>query len=84
MSELSLPDTDATRSRNAAACAADGLRFAAAPAFALMALLTGPYGSEPNVLCVAAQGASSFSGMFVMYMLMSAFHSAPWLRLFSR
>jgi hypothetical protein len=32
----------------------------------------------------AAQDAPPFSGMVWMYMLMSAFHSAPWLRLITR
>ena len=32
----------------------------------------------------AAQDASPLSGMVWMYMLMSAFHAAPWLRLITR
>jgi len=50
--------------------AADWLCLAAAPTFALMALLT-------------AQGASPLGGMVPMYVLMSAVHSAPWLKLIS-
>ena len=58
------------------------LGLAAAPAFALMALLTGALGGgAPDVLCSAAHDASSLSGMVPMYLLMSAFHSAPWLKL---
>ena len=64
---------------------ADWLSLAAAPTFAIMALLTGVSGGGPmDALCVAAQDASSLSGMVPMYVLMSAFHLAPWLRLFSR
>ena len=68
---------------NAAALgAADWLCLAAAPTFAIMALLTGaPGGGPPDMLCSAAQDASPLSGMVPMYLLMSAFHSAPWLKL---
>ena len=70
---------------NAAALgAADWLCLAAAPTFAIMALLTGaPGGGPPDMLCSAAQDASPLSGMVPMYVLMSAFHSAPWLKLIS-
>jgi hypothetical protein len=70
---------------NAAALgAADWLCLAAAPTFALMALLTGVLGGGPaDMLCSAAQGASPLTGMVPMYLLMSAFHSAPWLKLIS-
>ena len=62
--------------------AAGWLRLAAAPTFAIMALLTGVLGGgPPDVLCSAAQNASPLSGMGPMYLLMSAFHLAPWLRL---
>jgi hypothetical protein len=68
----------------AAVGAADWLCLAAAPTFAIMALLTGVLGgSPPDMLCSAAQGASPLSGMAPMYLLMSAFHSAPWLKLAS-
>jgi uncharacterized RDD family membrane protein YckC len=60
------------------------LRFAAAPAFAIMALLTVVLDSGvPNVLCSAA-GRFGLSGMAPMYLLMAVFHSAPWLNLISR
>ena len=55
------------------------LSLAAAPTFASMAVLTGLLGSA-DVLCSAAR-ASPMSGMVLMYLLMSAFHLAPWLRL---
>ena len=64
--------------------AAECLSFAAAPTFAIMALLTIVLGSSaPDILCSADQHASLLTGMVPMYLLMSAFHSAPWLRLIS-
>ncbi|MFY9957318.1 hypothetical protein [Bradyrhizobium sp.] len=60
------------------------LCLAAAPTFAIMALLTNVLGSgQPDMLCSAAHGVSSLSGMVPMYLLMSAFHVPPWLRLIS-
>jgi hypothetical protein len=60
------------------------LGLAAAPTFAIMALLTGVLGGgAPDVLCSAAHDASPLSGMVPMYLLMTAFHSAPWLKLIS-
>ena len=63
--------------------AADWLSLAAAPTFAVMALLT-LAGGAPDMLCSAAPDASLLTGMVPMYLLMSAFHSAPWLKLVSR
>jgi hypothetical protein len=60
------------------------LSLAAAPTFAIMALLTAmPGGGPADVFCSAA-GASPLGGMFPMYLLMCAFHSAPWLRLIGK
>jgi hypothetical protein len=60
------------------------LRLAAAPTFAIMALLTTfPSAGSPDMLCAAAQHASPLTGMPAMYWLMSAFHSGPWLELIS-
>lgn len=60
---------------------ARGLGLAAAPTFALMALLTGVFGEGPtDMLCPTAHGALSLSSMMLMYGLMSAFHLAPWLK----
>ena len=72
-------------SANAAAAGMAGwLSLAAAPTFAIMALLTGVVGrAAPDVLC-SAQDASALSGMVPMYALMSAFHAAPWLKLTPR
>jgi len=63
--------------------AAEWLGLAAAPTFAIMALLSGIFGGRPDMLCSAAQDASPLSGMVPMYLLMSVFHSAPWLKLVS-
>jgi hypothetical protein len=64
--------------------AAGWLGLAAAPTFAIMALLTSVLGGGPaDMLCSAAPDASLLSGMVPMYLLMSAFHSAPWLKLIS-
>jgi hypothetical protein len=57
---------------------ADWLSLAAAPTFAMMALLTGVLGGD--MLCSAA-AASPLGGMAAMYLLMSAFHASPWLKL---
>ena len=60
---------------------ADWVCLAATPTFAIMALLTAILGGGPqDMLCAAAHDASPLSGMIPMYMLMSAFHSAPWLK----
>jgi len=58
------------------------LSLAAAPVFAMMALLTGVLGGGLDALCSVA-GASPLSGMVPMYLLMSALHLAPWLKLIS-
>ncbi len=59
------------------------LSLAAAPTFAVMAMFTAMAGrGATDILCSA--GASPLGGMIPMYLLMSAFHSAPWLRLIAR
>ena len=56
------------------------LSLAAAPTFAIMALTTGILGGGPGFrICPA----SLLDGMVPMYLLMSAFHSPPWLKLIS-
>jgi hypothetical protein len=60
------------------------LALAATPTFAIMAVLTAMIGGGPtDMVCAPGQGLS-LSGMVPMYLLMSAFHSAAWLRLISR
>jgi hypothetical protein len=68
----------------AALGAAHWLCLAATPTFAIMALLTAVRGAGPHDLfCTATQEASPLSGMVWMYLLMSTFHSVPWLKLIS-
>jgi hypothetical protein len=67
----------------------DWLSLAAAPTFAVMALLTGGLGGglgggQMAMMCSTAPDASPLSGMAAMYLLMSAFHLTPWLRLILR
>jgi hypothetical protein len=57
--------------------AADWLSLAAAPTFALMALLTALGGSSHM------QEPSLLHSMVPMYLLMSAFHLPAWLKLIS-
>jgi hypothetical protein len=76
---------EAGRRSDAAALGAAGwLALAAAPTFAVMALLTSVFGADADMMCQAAHGASPLSGMVPMYVLMSAFHAAPWLKLIDR
>lgn len=64
--------------------AADCLSLAAAPVFALMALLSGLVGAGGmDMICSAAYGGSLLGGMVPMYALMCAFHLGPWLKLIS-
>ena len=68
----------------AAPGAAGWLALAAAPTFAIMALLTGLQSSgQPDILC-SAMHASPLGGMVPMYVLMTAFHLTPWLKLIAR
>ena len=87
MSEVHIHAVNAARGARldaAAAAAAVGLAkwlcLAATPTFALMGLLTGLDGSPMDRLCASGQ-AAPLSGMVPMYLLMSAFHLAPWLKL---
>jgi len=69
----------------AARHAANWLSLAAAPALAVMAVVTAMAGGRAHgTLCVAASHPSTLGGMVPMYALMSAFHVAPWLSLLSR
>lgn len=70
--------------RDAAPGEADWLGRAAAPTFAVMALLSYVTGGGADMVCSVGQDASPLSGMMAMYMLMSVFHLTPWLKLVSR
>jgi hypothetical protein len=64
---------------------ADWLSLAAAPTFALMAVLTGILDSGAHQMaCSATMHMSPLTGMVPMYVLMSGFHFTPWLKLISR
>lgn len=58
------------------------LSLAAAPVFAAMAALSA-FQVEGPALC-AMPHASPLTGMTAMYVLMSAFHLPPWLKLIAR
>jgi hypothetical protein len=76
-------DPGAERRREWSKAGADSLlSFAATPTFVVMALLTAT-GGQPQLLCSAAHLESPLGGMVPMYLLMSAFHSGPWLKLIS-
>ncbi|MES2151877.1 MAG: hypothetical protein V4508_19025 [Pseudomonadota bacterium] len=55
------------------------LCLAAAPSFALMALLTA-IGGGPDPICSANGPGFHAGGMGAMYLMMSAFHLPAWLR----
>jgi len=69
----------ALRRSTAALRSSNRLYLAAAPTFAMMALLTAVLG-EGSAVCSIAN-ASPLSGMVPMYLLMSVFHLPPWLKL---
>jgi hypothetical protein len=72
---------DATRDAvgGDARLASDLVCLAATPVFAVMALATGFGGAMPDMEMI-----SPMNGMAAMYVLMSVFHAAPWLRLIAR
>ena len=61
--------------------ASDWLGLAAAPAFATTALMTAAFGGAMEPLCSVLGHGSLMSGMIPMYLMMSAVHVGPWLRL---
>lgn len=61
------------------------LGLAAAPTFAIMALLTWLRGGAmPDMLCATVRDSSLLNGMVPMYLLMSVVHLTPWLKLIAR
>lgn len=61
----------------------DWLCLAATPTFAAMALLSAVTGGA-DMICSSMADTFPLDGMVMMYLLMSAFHLPPWLRLVSR
>ena len=60
------------------------LAFAASPVFVMMAVLNMYVSDSPmDLLCSAGHG-TVLGGMVPMYLLMSVFHLAPWLKLIAR
>ena len=76
-------DGVATRRNKAVLGASHALALAAAPTFAMMALLTFALGDGPMNMMCAAGPMTALNGMGTMYLLMSAFHVSPWLKLIS-
>jgi hypothetical protein len=73
------------RGSAAAGAAAEWLCLAATPIFAIMAVVVGALGGGASEMhCATMADASPLGGMVPMYLLMSAFHAAPWLRLIAR
>jgi hypothetical protein len=64
--------------------AAGWLGLGAAPAFAVMALLTGLLGGGPMAMICSAVPGVPVDGMALMYALMCVFHLGPWLTLATR
>jgi hypothetical protein len=58
------------------------LALAASPTFALMAWIAAS-DTSPMTLCTSDPRILPIDGMTVMYLLMSLFHLAPWLKLAS-
>jgi hypothetical protein len=66
--------------------ASQALALAAAPTFAAMAVVTAMLGSSSTeMMCASGHitALGGLGGMGTMYLLMSAFHVGPWLRLIS-
>jgi len=83
MSELCSNGIDGrVPTRNAAAVRiTDGLGLMASPISATMAVLTSMPGGGPAEAFCSSVHASPLGGMTTMYLLMGAFHVAPWIRL---
>ena len=84
MSEPSLGGPNAGAVRKAAGPGlSDWLGLAAAPTFAMMALLAAVSGGG-RMAMMCGRDPSILNGMVPMYLLMSVFHSPPWLKRLAR
>jgi hypothetical protein len=72
-------DTKHCRPVTAMPALSKGLRLAAAPIFAVLALLSALGGTPMGNLCAAASGGP-VNSMALMYALMSVFHVPAWLK----
>jgi hypothetical protein len=77
-------DRDAAGRTSGALKAIDLLALAASPTFAAMALMTNVLGEGPMAMLCSGGTPFPLGGMALMYLLMSAFHLGPWLKLISR
>ena len=75
------PDPERTRRNPTGRGAAGWLALAASPTFAVMGLLTAILESGPAATLCSGAPLSPLTGMATMYLLMGAFHAAPWLKL---
>jgi hypothetical protein len=69
--------------RAAALGLARWLALAAAPTFAIMAVLTAALGGRTADAICSTEPLCPLNLMVLMYALMSAFHAPPWLKLIS-
>lgn len=76
-------DGRASLQKMAAINITDGLALIASPIFAVMAVLTVMSDNNSTEMFCPTIHMSPLSGMATMYLLMSAFHAAPWIRLIS-
>ena len=84
---IAVRDETGRRSHAAALGLTGWLGLAATPTFAVMGLLTFLSSGGADMMCSMCSATGSMSllrGMVPMYVLMSAFHSAPWLKLIFR